>query len=43
MDELAVTRLWMYGVVASMVVFGLFALVGYYRLDREDKQTKTDD
>lgn len=43
MDELAVTRLWMYGVVASMVVFGLFALVGYCRLDKEDKQTKTDD
>jgi len=31
MEELAVTRLWMGGVVAMMLVFGIFAIVGYLR------------
>ena len=31
MEEIVVTRLWMAGVVAAMVVFGVIALIGYYR------------
>ena len=31
MDELFVARLWMVGVLAMMVLFGVIALVGYYR------------
>ena len=31
MEELAVTRLWMAGVVIAMAVFGIIALVGYLR------------
>ncbi|WP_286829582.1 MULTISPECIES: hypothetical protein [Kordiimonas] len=31
MNELNVTHLWMGGVVAMMLVFGAFALVGYLR------------
>jgi len=31
MEEIAVTRLWMAGVVAAMVVFGIIALFGYRR------------
>lgn len=31
MEELAVTRLWMAGVVAAMAVFGIIAIVGYLR------------
>jgi|GEM_PF-1915643 len=31
MNELAVTQLWMSGVVLMMLVFGGFALVGYHR------------
>jgi len=31
MDELAVTTLWMSGVVAMMLVFGAITLVGLYR------------
>ena len=31
MEELAVTRLWMAGVVGMMALFGLVALVGYLR------------
>ncbi len=31
MAELEVTRIWMGGVVSMMLVFGLFALVGYLR------------
>ena len=31
MDEIVVQRLWMAGVVAAMAVFGIIALVGYYR------------
>ena len=37
MEELFVTRLWMAGVVAAMVIFGLIALVGHL------KQTHNDD
>jgi len=29
MEEIVVTRLWMAGVVAAMVVFGIIALIGY--------------
>ena len=31
MAELEVTRIWMGGVVSMMLVFGVFALVGYLR------------
>ncbi len=31
MEEIVVTRLWMAGVVAAMVVFGIIALIGYRR------------
>ena len=31
MEDLAVTRLWMAGVVAAMAVFGIIAIVGYLR------------
>ncbi len=31
MEDLFVTRLWMAGVVAAMIVFGVIALVGYFR------------
>lgn len=31
MEDLAITRLWMAGVVASMAVFGIIAMVGYFR------------
>lgn len=34
MEELQVTRYWMLGVVTTMMVFGLIALVGYIRLRR---------
>jgi len=31
MEELAVTRLWMAGVVTAMLVFGITAIVGVMR------------
>ena len=31
MEDLAVTRLWMAGVVGAMAVFGIIAVVGYFR------------
>ena len=31
MEDIFVTRLWMAGVVAAMAVFGIIALVGYFR------------
>jgi hypothetical protein len=31
MEEIVVTRLWMAGVVAAMLVFGIIALIGYRR------------
>jgi hypothetical protein len=31
MEDLAVTRLWMAGVVAAMAVFGIIAMIGYFR------------
>jgi hypothetical protein len=34
MEELIVTRLWMAGVVAAMAVFGIIALVGYLRQNK---------
>lgn len=39
MDELVVTRLWMAGVVAMMLVFGITALVGISRQKNNDKKT----
>ena len=36
MEDLFVTRLWMAGVVAAMVIFGLIALVGYFRGSKDD-------
>jgi hypothetical protein len=33
-EELTVTRLWMAGVVAMMLVFGVIAAVGYLRRKR---------
>jgi hypothetical protein len=37
MDEIVVTRLWMAGVVAMMLVFGITALVGLARQKNNDK------
>jgi len=31
MEDLAVTRLWMAGVVAAMALFGIIAMIGYFR------------
>ncbi len=31
MEDLVVTRLWMAGVVAMMIVYGVIALVGYLK------------
>jgi hypothetical protein len=39
MDELIVTRLWMAGVVAMMLVFGVTAVIGVLRQKRE-RETK---
>lgn len=41
MDELAVTQLWMAGVVGAMVIFGLAALIGYYRNPEQDESEGT--
>ncbi len=38
MDEIVVTRLWMAGVVAMMVVFGLVAIVGVLRQSGQPPQ-----
>jgi|TARA_B110000305_G_C19163784_1_gene503883 hypothetical protein len=40
MDELAVQQLWMAGVVGAMVVFGIAALIGYYRKAQQDTSTE---
>lgn len=37
MDEIIVTRLWMAGVVAMMVVFGVVAVVGVLRQGRDSE------
>jgi len=37
MEEIVVTRLWMAGVVAAMVVFGVIALIGYRRHDNNSE------
>ena len=36
MEEIVVTRLWMAGVVTAMVIFGIAALVGYRRRDKQN-------
>jgi hypothetical protein len=41
MDEIVVTRLWMAGVVAMMLVFGITALVGLAR-QKNGEGSKTD-
>ena len=38
MDEIVVQRLWMAGVVAAMAVFGVIALIGYYRQGRHNDE-----
>lgn len=35
MDEIVVTRLWMAGVVAMMLVFGVTAVIGVVRQKRK--------
>lgn len=40
MDELVVTRLWMAGVVAMMLVFGITALIGVSRQNKGESQTE---
>jgi hypothetical protein len=40
MDEIVVTRLWMAGVVAMMLVFGITALVGLARQNNNDKTSE---
>ncbi len=39
MDEIVVTRLWMAGVVAMMLVFGITALVGLARQKNDDTKS----
>ena len=41
MEEIVVTRLWMAGVVAAMVVFGVISLIGYRR--QSSKTENNDD
>ncbi len=36
MEDIFVTRLWMAGVVAAMAVFGIIAMVGYFRGRKKD-------
>ena len=36
MEELVVTRVWMGGVVAMMLVFAVIAVVGYFRYRRRN-------
>jgi hypothetical protein len=43
MEDLAVTRLWMAGVVAAMAVFGIIAMIGYYRQKNADDANKNTD
>lgn len=43
MDELVVTRLWMAGVVAAMAVFGIIAMVGYFRQKSDGDTEKAND
>jgi hypothetical protein len=40
MEELQVTRYWMLGVVATMLVFGVIALAGYIRLRRKGSSSE---
>jgi hypothetical protein len=40
MDEIVVTRLWMAGVVAMMLMFGITALVGIARQKNSNKTNK---
>ncbi|HEY5622451.1 MAG TPA: hypothetical protein VIV14_01740 [Gammaproteobacteria bacterium] len=37
MEEIVVTRLWMAGVVAAMAIFGVAALIGYLRREKQDR------
>ena len=37
MDDLAVTRVWMAGVVGMMLLFGVIALIGYIKKPKEDE------
>jgi len=39
MDEIVVTRLWMAGVVAMMLIFGVTALVGIARQKKNHTDT----
>ncbi|MGI9270505.1 MAG: hypothetical protein ACR2QT_01925 [Woeseiaceae bacterium] len=39
MDEIVVTRLWMAGVVAMMLVFGITAMIGIARQKKNDTDT----
>lgn len=39
MDELVVTRFWMGGVIAVMVIFALIALVGHFRSGKKKDRT----
>jgi len=36
MEDIFVTRLWMAGVVGAMAVFGIIALIGYFRGGNDD-------
>lgn len=38
MEELAITRIWMAGVVSMMLVFGALALVGYLSARKREKK-----
>ncbi len=40
MDELAVTRLWMVGVIAVMVVYAVVALVGLARSKNRSQENE---
>lgn len=36
MEEIVVTRLWMGGVVAMMMLFGVVAVIGYVKSKRHE-------
>ena len=39
MEEVVVTRLWMAGVVAIMIIFGIVAVIGYRKKLQRDAGT----
>ncbi len=42
MEGLDTTKVWMLGVVAAMVVFGIAAAIGYYKNPQSKEETHRD-